>query len=234
MLCLPCLHKHFFNLKVRIKTLQSDLEAMKTSNRNYQQKAAQEGGELIKLKQEKENWAGERRTLTSQANRASKEAEEWRAKADQLAKTLRAKETDLAKSLELLKQSNGEGAVDSQAVLQLTSLVQLETELADAQHTIEKLNQEIRTRTEEGQRYQTDRAVLLEQVTQYKASAEAAAKEKHEAETRLEVPFRVCLFSVFHTTLTIGLIVLRSFPTISRRRRPSCIRSWAPTKLCGP
>ena len=169
--------------KIRIKTLQGDLETLKTSNRNYQQKMAQEGGELMKLKQEKEAWASERRTLSSQINRHAKEIEEWREKAEQLKKSIKAKDCDLAKSLQLLKQSGN----SSQTVLQLTSLVQLESELSEANQTVERLTKEVKTHSEEEERFRDERAALQLRISELQTGVEAAAKDKREAETRLEV-----------------------------------------------
>jgi hypothetical protein len=169
--------------KVRIKTLQGDLETLKTSNRNYQQKMAQEGAELMKLKQEKETWVSERRSLSSQINRHAKEVEEWRDKSEQLKKSIKAKENDLAKSIELLKQSGN----DSPTVLQLTSLVQLESELNEANLTVEKLTQEVSARSEESRRYEVEKADIQQRLSELQATCEAAVKDKREAETRLEV-----------------------------------------------
>jgi chromosome segregation ATPase len=169
--------------KVRIKTLQGDLENLKTSNRNYQQKMAQEGGELMKLKQDKEAWVSERRSLSSQINRHAKEVEEWRDKAEQLKKSIKAKENDLAKSIELLKQSGN----DSPTVLQLTSLVQLESELNEANQTVERLTQEVNAHSEESRRFETEKADIQQRLSELQATCEAAVKDKREAETRLEV-----------------------------------------------
>jgi predicted nucleic acid-binding Zn-ribbon protein len=169
--------------KVRIKTLQGDLENLKTSNRNYQQKMAQEGGELMKLKQEKEAWVSERRSLSSQINRHAKEVEEWRDKAEQLKKSIKAKENDLAKSIELLKQSGN----DSPTVLQLTSLVQLESELNEANQTVERLTREVNAHSEESRRFETEKVDIQQRLSELQSTCEAAVKDKREAETRLEV-----------------------------------------------
>uniref|UniRef100_A0A0P6DBE0 Transport and Golgi organization protein n=1 Tax=Daphnia magna TaxID=35525 RepID=A0A0P6DBE0_9CRUS len=169
--------------KVRIKTLQGDLETLKTSNRNYQQKMAQEGAELMKLKQDKEAWVTERRSLSNQINRHAKEIEEWRDKAEQLKKSMKAKENDLAKSLELLKQSGNDGP----SVLQLTSLVQLESELAEANLTVERLTREVGSHAEESRRFDAEKADIQQRLSELQATCEAAARDKREAETRLEV-----------------------------------------------
>ena len=176
--------------KVRVKTLQSDLETMKTSNRNYQQKANQEGAELLKLKQEKESWSSERRTLTGQLNRQTKEATEWRDKAESLKKAIKAKEADLAKSLELLKQSavgGSGGGIDSQAVMQLSSLVQLEVDLTEANAKIEALELEVKVHAEQTQTFEAEKQALRDELEQLLNSTQSAAKEKLEAETRLQV-----------------------------------------------
>ncbi|XP_057372528.2 transport and Golgi organization protein 1-like isoform X1 [Daphnia carinata] len=169
--------------KVRIKTLQSDLENLKTSNRNYQQKMAQEGGELMKLKQDKEAWVTERRSLSNQINRHAKEIEEWRDKAEQLKKSMKAKENDLAKSLELLKQSGNDGP----SVLQLTSLVQLESELAEANQNVERLMRQVDSHAEESRRFDAEKADFQQRLSELQATCEAATRDKREAETRLEV-----------------------------------------------
>lgn len=171
--------------KVRIKTLQSDLETLKTSNRNYQQKMAQEGVELMKLKQDKEAWVAERRSLSSQINRYAKEIEEWRDKAEQLKKSMKAKENDLAKSLELLKQSGNDGP----SVLQLSSLVQLESDLTEANLTVERLTREVSSRAEESLRFNAEKAEFQQRLSELRATCEAATHDKREAETRLEVMF---------------------------------------------
>jgi len=175
--------------KVRVKTLQSDLEAMKTSNRNYQQKASQEGAELLKLKQEKDSWASERRALTGQINSKTKEANEWRDKAENLKKAIKAKENDLAKSLELLKQSSGAatGGIDSQTIMQLSSIVQLESDLAEANAKLEALELEVKAHSEQTQQFEAEKQALRQEREQLQSSTQAAAKEKLEAETRLQV-----------------------------------------------
>ena len=137
----------------------------------------------MKLKQEKEAWASERRTLSSQINRHAKEIEEWREKAEQLKKSIKAKDCDLAKSLQLLKQSGN----SSQTVLQLTSLVQLESELSEANQTVERLTKEVKTHSEEEERFRDERAALQLRISELQTGVEAAAKDKREAETRLEV-----------------------------------------------
>jgi chromosome segregation ATPase len=174
--------------KVRVKTLQSDLEAMKTSNRNYQQKASQEGAELLKLKQEKDSWVSERRSLTGQVNSKTKEANEWRDKVENLKKAIKAKENDLAKSIELLKQSGGAASgIDSQAIIQLSSIVQLESDLAEANAKVEALVEEVKAHSEQAQQFEAEKQALRQELEQLQNSTQAAAKEKLEAETRLQV-----------------------------------------------
>ena len=180
-------------MKVRVKTLQSDFETLKTSNRNLQQKSAQEGTELVKLKQEKESWVGERRNLTNQANRSAKDAEEMRSKVDQLSKSLKAKEADLAKSIHLLKQSSsGAGSGDMMMDSQLSSLIQLEAELAEAKMTIERLSEEMKSKADEEEKFSAERMALQEQLDQWKTTVQTATKDKLEAETRLKVLIFFC------------------------------------------
>lgn len=176
--------------KVRIKSLQNELETLKASNRTYQQKMAQEGAELINLKQEKEAWLSERRGLTGQINRQSRELDELRDKTEQQKRSLKAKE-DLAKSLQLLKESGN----DSPSVLQLTSLVQLESELAETHQTVDKLKEEIQSCLEVRRKHEEDKAALELCVSELKSSCEAAVKEKLEAKTKLEVGDVASIFS---------------------------------------
>ena len=87
------------------------------------------------------------------------------------------------KELQMLKQSGN----NSQTVLQLTSLVQLESELSEANLTVERLTKEVKPHSEEEERFRDERAALQLRISELQTGVEAAAKDKREAETRLEV-----------------------------------------------
>lgn len=175
--------------KVKIKSLQSDMETLKTANKNYQQKASTDGAELARLKQEKDSLLTEKRSLAGQVNRQLKEIEEWREKVEQLRKTVKAKDEDLVKTVELVKSSGGNG----HAVLQLSSLVKTEAELAEANVTIEKLNEELKSVKGAAQKSEAEKMALEERLVQLKTTADEAIKDKKEAETRLEVNMSIHL-----------------------------------------
>ena len=169
--------------KVRVKTLQTDMETLKTSNRNYQQKMAAEDGELMKLKQERETWISERRSLTNQISSGSKKTAELEEKMERLKTSLKAKEGDLAKTLEKMKKTGK----DNQSILELTSLVQLEKDLAESNVTIEKLTQDLKDATQQRKVMEEEASSLHTQLKELQSSSEAAVRDKLEAETRLEV-----------------------------------------------
>ena len=179
--------------KIRVKTLQTDIETLKTSNRNYQQKIAVEDGELMKLKQERETWISERRSLTNQVSSGSKKMIELEEKVERLKSSLKAKEGDLAKTLELMKQAGK----DSRSILELTSLVQLEKDLAESNITIEKLTQDLKDAAQQREMMEEERSSLHTQLKELQSSSEAALRDKLEAETRLEVSRFMFFFSFY-------------------------------------
>merc|ERR1712071_131489 len=150
--------------KVRIRTLQTDLETSKTSNRSYVQKITAEDGELLKLKQEREAWITERRSLTGQLTSSAKKTTELEKRVEQLKSSLKAKESDLAKTLEKMKKSGK----DNQSILQLTSLVQLEKDLAQSELTIEKLAQDLKAETKQRETVEERRTSLQVQLEEFK------------------------------------------------------------------
>ena len=188
--------------QVRLKSLSADLETLKTSNRNYLQKLSHDESELLKLKKERGAWSDERRSLSSQLSLATKEAAELRDKVNQwstLAKSREGEISVLTECLERLQQTNNNGtssggtdSIDGQPQdgAQLTSLielVQVKAQQVAACQEVDQLKEQLQVCRADLQRTRDDKQELERRLNEWKEVVETAAKDKMEAETRLEV-----------------------------------------------
>ena len=93
--------------QVRLKSLQADLETVKTANRSYQLKIAQDEAELAKLKEGKDVWVAERRALAGQMAAVAKELADFKDKVDHHNAAIKLKDNEIQTLTQCLHRLKG-------------------------------------------------------------------------------------------------------------------------------
>ena len=191
------LNDNLDKFQVRLKTQQSDLETLKTSNRNYLQKLTHDEAELSKLKQERDGWTSERRSLANQLGTCNKETAALKEKLEQLTASIKTKDEELKILGECVERLNdggdggsGGGAHNDANRGELSSLLefgQLKAQLSAARQDKETVDRQLVAQKELWAKCNDDKDKLELQLKEWQQAVETAVKNKHESETRLGV-----------------------------------------------